>query len=219
MKTDYSHLTKRSQSLIEEAKFLKKDQAEDFNVVFDSHDKILTVHYCPQENIIRLLFCEILARFTAKKPLEYIISLSFREIESFLRDENHLPSFLSLKEDELSGSKEGYEAPERVLEDLKISLLAHALKAKNASFLSFSALLLKEWHQHSLVLKNQWAQDLLKEIGKELKGWGSWELVLCEDSALTLTGAPVFLQGASLDLFFRKLLASKKVLPMKVVAV
>ena len=57
-------------------------------------DKILTLNYFNNSaSVLDSLFLETLSRMVIGRDIEFLQRLSFRELENFLRDENHLPVF------------------------------------------------------------------------------------------------------------------------------
>jgi hypothetical protein len=208
LKAETYHFTRRAQELLAKKEFFKATQENDFEIVLDSSDKILTVTYSNPQTEIELLFREILARFSKGRLLKQALEINFRELENFLRDENHLPSFTEESTQKLS----------ELLKELKLSLITSALISKNSAFKELSTALLSGWSGLSLVEKNQWAQRLIDEIQRELKL--SFELLWCEESTLTIKISKEQAPDLDLEAFLVKLLGgSKKLLPIKVVAV
>ena len=124
MKAETYHFTRRAQELLAKKEFFKATQENDFEIVLDSSDKILTVTYSNPQTEIELLFREILARFSKGRLLKQALEINFRELENFLRDENHLPSF----------TKESTQKLSELLKELKLSLISSALISKNSAF-------------------------------------------------------------------------------------
>jgi hypothetical protein len=201
-------LSVRAKELLEKKEFFKDSQVNDFEVVLDSSDKILTATYSTSSTEIEQLFKEIISRFSKGRSLKQALEINFRELESFLRDENHLPSF----------SEDSFQELSELLNDLKLSLVTSALSTKNPSFKELSETLLISWQELSLVDKNQWAKRLVSEIQKELKH--NFELLWCDESSLTFKILPEQTSGlAPVPLFVKLLGGSKNLLPIKVVAV
>lgn len=208
MKAKTLKLSIRANDLLERKEFFKASQKKDFEVVLDSSDKILTVSYCSSSTKIELLFKEIISRFSRGCSLKQALEINFRELESFLRDENHLPAF----------PEESFQELSELLIELKISLVTSALYSKNPSFIELSESLLTSWQKFSLVEKNLWAQRLIGEIHKELQQ--NIELLWCDDTCLTIKNKVEQASGVALGPFLLKLLGgSKNLLPIKVVAV
>ena len=107
-------------------------------------DKILTLFYFNQScNIFEALLLETVSRMAIGRDISSLLRLSFRELENFLRDENHLPSFENL--DNLSIEKSFKE----VKNSLLVALLIKEMK-KNENNPALS----KAWGQLNLVEKN-----------------------------------------------------------------
>ncbi len=208
MKAETHKLSIRAKELLEKKEFFKASQENDFEVVWDSSDKILTVTYSSSSTENELLFKEIISKFSKGRALKQVLEINFRELESFLRDENHLPAFPEESSKELS----------ELLNRLKLSLVTSALYSKNPSFKELSEALLRNWEELSLVEKNQWAQRLISEIQKELNQ--NFELLWCDETSLTIKTAAERASGLAPGPFLLMLLGeSKKLLPIKVVAV
>ena len=63
------------------------------------NDKILTLRYSGVSSLEDIsLFLESISRLSVGKSLDILTRLSFREVENFLRDENHLPAFPASEE-------------------------------------------------------------------------------------------------------------------------
>ena len=219
MKTSTDHYTLRSRALLESPEFEKKGHRaefqDEFSVQFDSHDNILTVHYISCEIPLKNIFMEVLARFSRGQTLLHVLGIHFREIENFLRDENHLPAFPEIHADF------NKEALVDLLDEVKFSFVTHALRAKNPGFLELGLILRDDWSKQSLLQKNLWATKLLAETVDILGAKRSLQLILCEESSMTIEGFLPGMNEKNLALFFVKLLfgESKKILPIKVVAV
>ncbi len=208
MKAETHKLSIRAKELLEKKEFFKASQENDFEVILDSSDKILTATYSSSSTEIELLFKEIISKFSKGRSLKQALEINFRELESFLRDENHLPAFPEESSQELS----------ELLKELKLSLVTSALYSKNPSFKELSEALLRRWQELSLVEKNQWAQRLISEIQKELNQ--NFELLWCDETSLTIKTVAEQASGLAPGPFLLKLLGgSKKLLPIKVVAV
>lgn len=201
MKVNLNTISHRARSFFAQPQFYQSGLPADFEVVLDGHDSILTVRHGRNSQNIDFLIAEIVAKFSINKKIQDVWKINFREIESFLRDENHLPAFT-----------ENISDLGPIVDSTKISLIAFALKAqlKHSDESVFSQR--KNWNQLTLAAKNRWAQQLLAALG--------WELILCEDNVLTVTGTPVGVdQHALSDLINTILSIEENLLPMKVVAV
>ena len=131
------------------------------------------------------------------KVLFNLWSLSFREFENFLRDENHLPAFLEITE-ELEGE----------FKKLKLTFLASGYFQK----LRDLQLHFKDWHSLSLVMKNQISLGLCQKLG--------WHLIYAEESVLTIESSFSWATNDELTYFVDEALGgSLKIAEIKVVAV
>ncbi|MBC7540831.1 MAG: hypothetical protein H7281_18565 [Bacteriovorax sp.] len=117
-------------------------------------DKILTLFYFNNSaSILESLFLEALSRMVIGRDITFLHRLSFRELENFLRDENHLPVFDILVT----------IAPEESFKVVKNSLLVTLLKKeieKKAGTKSPK----KAWNQLTLVEKNQAGRAFIERI-------------------------------------------------------
>ena len=208
MKVETYKLSSRAIEILDNKEFFKPFQENDFEVVLDSGDKILTVTYAISSVEIELLFKEIISKFSKGRSLKQVSEINFREVESFLRDENHLPAF----------TEQSFQELTELLKELKLSLITSSLYSKNPLFKELSEALFMSWQHYTLVEKNQWAQKLLGEIQKDLRL--NWEFLWCDESSLTIKSRAEQASELAPETFLIKLLGgSKKLLPIKVVAV
>ena len=201
MKVNLNSISKRAQSFISEPKFLNSDIPFDFEVSLDKSDKILTVFYQGKSGDLNLLFSEALAIFSKNRPINELWKINFREIENFLRDENHLPAF-----------QENLPEIESALEKVKISLIATVVKLQVGKELIELKSGISHWEKLNLVSKNTWAESFVKHLG--------WQFIFCDGGVLTVAGTPSGVSNEGLQLLFEKILETGEfVLPVKVVAV
>lgn len=173
----------------------------DFEVTVDENDKILTVFHGKNADEVDFIIAEVLAKFSENKKIGDIWKINFREIESFLRDENHLPAFT-----------ENIPELESILNSNKISLIGFTVKAKLGPVVFELISQRKNWNMLSIAAKNEWAQKILAPLG--------WELILCEEEVLTVTSTPSGVDEAGLSLLISTILSGvDSLLPMKLVAV
>lgn len=201
MKVNLNSISNRAQHFLKNPLFYKAGLDSDFIVTVDDNDKILTVFHGKNPDDMDFIIAEVLAKFSENKKIQDIWKINFREIESFLRDENHLPAFT-----------DNTLELENILASNKISLIGFAVKAKLGpkAFDLFSQR--KNWNQLTLAAKNLWAKELLAPLG--------WQLILCEEEVLTVTSVPPGIDEAGLSLLFSTVLSGAESLPpMKVVAV
>lgn len=201
MKLNLNSISGRAQSFLKNPSFYKAGLLSDFIVTVDGNDKILTAFHGKNAGDVDFIIASVLAKFSENKKILDIWKINFREIESFLRDENHLPAFT-----------ENIPELEQILNSNKISLVGSAIKAKLGSEAENLFSLRKNWNQLSLAAKNQWAQKLSAALG--------WELILCEEEVLTVTSTPSGVDEAGLSVLIGTVLSGAETLPpMKVVAV
>ncbi len=201
MKVNLDTTSKRAQGILANPQFKNEELDSDFQVNLDGSDRILTVFHSGKSGEIELIFSEALAVFAKNRTLSELWRINFREIENFLRDENHLPAFL-----------EEASVLEEILRARKISLIAEAYKSKAGEEIYTLVEMMFDWRNLSLVGKNQWAMELLKIVGSEL--------IFCDEETLSFTQASKDVAGSDLELLIQKILGGGEiVLPMKVVAV
>jgi hypothetical protein len=201
LKVKLNSISHRAQEVLSNPSFHKAGLLSDFLVTVDGDDKILTVFHGKKAEDVHFIIAEVLAKFSENKKILDIWKINFREIESFLRDENHLPAFT-----------ENIPELEQGLNFNKISLVGSAIKAKLGPEADVLFSQRKNWNQLSLAAKNQWAQKLLAPLG--------WELILCEEEVLTVTSMPESLDEAGSSQLINTILSGEESLPpMKVVAV
>lgn len=201
MKVNLTTISKRAQGILTNSQFQKSDLTSDFEVTLDSSDRILTVFHSGKAGEIELILSEALAVFAKNRTIADLWKINFREVENFLRDENHLPAFT-----------ESIPEMEKILNIRKISLIAEALKTKAGEEVYTLIEMIFDWRNLSLVAKNQWAMEFLNIIGSEL--------IFCDGETLTFTKVPKDVPGSDLELLVQRILGGGEiVLPMKVVAV
>lgn len=201
MKVNLNSISKRAQHFLKNPVFYKAELNSDFEVSVDDNDKILTVFHGKNPEDVDFIIAEVLAKFSENKKIQDIWKINFREIESFLRDENHLPAF-----------SENIPEVDNILTSTKISLIGFAVKAKLGSKAKDLFSQRKNWNQLTLAAKNVWAKELLAPLG--------WQLILCEEEVLTVTSVPPGVDEAGLSHLIHTVLSGAESLPpMKVVAV
>lgn len=201
MKANLNNLSLRAQSFINAPKFFIEGLPSDFMVTVDAHDRILTLSHGKNPDSIEFILAEVVAKFSENMKISDVWKINFREIENFLRDENHLPAF--------GGDTQEMES---LLTQMKAELIGLAFKAKLEKQYKWIISQRKDWNQLTLTAQNEWAQILIKALG--------WELVLCEGSILTVTNTPSGVDAESLSLLLNTILSGEEMnLPMKVVAV
>ncbi len=201
MKVNLNIMSQRAQGFIKNPKFFKAGTSSGFLVTLDDYDRILTVSHGKNPEDVEFILAEVVAKFSENKIIPDVWKINFREIESFLRDENHLPAFT-----------ESIQEIESVLIQVKASLIGFAVKAKLKNQYEWLISQRKNWNQLSLTAQNEWAQTLIKPLG--------WELIFCEGDVLTVTNTPAGVDAEALSLLVNAVLSGEEmILPMKVVAV
>jgi hypothetical protein len=156
----------------------EKIQQDDFQ-----SDKILTLFYFNNSaSILELLFLETLSRMAIGRDISFLQRLSFRELENFLRDENHLPVFDILVT----------IAPEESFKVVKNSLLVTLLK-KEIEKKEGTKSPIKAWNQLTLVEKNQAGRAFVERINNLISQAKPLQLALAsnEEMAIVMNDFPV----------------------------
>jgi hypothetical protein len=148
-------------------------------------DKILTLSYAvAPASLLQILFSEAISRLIIKKKIKVLIGLTFRELENFIRDENHLPIFGATidfsPEEAFLFAKNSLiqEIFFYKLENLKLSLLEH-----------------KTWENLNLVERNIVGKELVSAVNKLFSPEESMELVIIskEEMVVKLNHFPLSL--------------------------
>lgn len=201
LKINSEKLSQRARNILAKPSFYQANLDAKFGVKMDLSDKILTVFHSGNREELSFLLEDVLCLFAQNKRLPELFKLNVREMESFLRDENHLPAT------DLS-----FEELEKSLKSSIVSLVACALKSKLTE--RFSVLLeqFQSWEKLSLVEKNRWAQELFGHL--------NCQLILAESLQITLSEVPAGLEEGHLEELLGELFETgPKLLSMKVVAV
>lgn len=201
MKVNLSATSKRIQNILKTPLFKNINLETEFGLTLDGSDKILTVFHNGKSDELELVLNDVLAIFAKNRSLPDLWKINFREIESFLRDENHIPAFGAM-------AKEA----EEVLNLQKITLIAEVINTAAIKDMRTLAGGLYHWEKLSLAAKNEWANGFLKIIGSEL--------VFCDSQTLTLTKVQPEVTNRDLEILSQKIFDRFNIiLPMKVVAV
>lgn len=201
MKLNLPKISKRAQSFLINPAAFKTDIRGDFEVLLDKSDRILTVFHSKKAENLDFILAEVLIKFAKNKNIHELWKISFREIESFLRDENHLHAF---QEDSLILDK--------LWRDTLCALIASCAQELLKEDIEELINQAHQWKKQTLVAKNLWAQKLISPMG--------WQLVFCDTDQLSLKGLPEKLNSDELQALFSKILGEgESVLPVKVVAV
>ncbi|MDD4973158.1 MAG: hypothetical protein PHY93_02350 [Bacteriovorax sp.] len=173
-------------------------------------DKILTLYYFNKSgSVLDSLFLEALSRMAIGRDIGFLRQLSFRELENFLRDENHLPVF----------NISGVISPEQSFKVVKNSLLADLL-IKEIEKKAGTSTQLKGWIQLTLVEKNQRVRAFIKILNNLFSQAKPLELALAEagEIAIVMNDFPV--GGEVLEVLIHESIGiTEEISSLKVVAV
>lgn len=202
MKVNLSSLSLRAQALISAPRFYLEGDSHGTDFAIENiGDKILTARHRGPRDEVSFLFAEVLARFSEGKTLREIWRISFREIESFLRDENHLPF-----------SPEDPQELENLFVKVKLSLMAALFRVAHALDFSEVSKAFSRWNELSLVEKNKSSQVLFSAL--------SWDFIYCDGEVSHVSEVFDGLSKEGTESFLREIFRGEgKVLPMIVVAV
>lgn len=184
---------------------LQKNQERDFQ-----NDKILTLFYVNHSSsTLESLFLEALSLMVQGQNIFFLQQLSFRELENFLRDENHLPVFHAF--DALS-SEESFKA-------VKISLLStliiKEIEKKGEAFGH-----VKRWDHLTLVEKNQKAQAFIECVNNVFFEAKPLQLALAEKEKIAIVMNDFPIEALVIEqLFHQSFGNTEEISSLKVVAV
>ncbi len=176
--------------------YYDKGLSEPLNIGIDQSDNILTLSHCFQPETVECLMIESLASLCLHKNLKYLCKLQYKELENFLRDENHIPA--------LSIETIFFEAFSKmrqlfIMESLKQALAHH-------SELNYPQ------NDSNLVELNRWGQH----FSRFLNG----ELILVEGAQFNIKLNPMSMSQTDINMVFENLHGARSNWPMfKVVAV
>jgi hypothetical protein len=201
LKANLEKISKRAWGFYENPQFLNSDLLEDFEVILNDSDKILTVSHRKYSIDIDLIFSEAMALFSLNRTISDLWKINYREFENFLRDENHLPAFA-----------EDATILEEFFVKMKISLIASTINFRQKTKLALLKNGIFNWRNLSLVEKNIWSRDFLEVLG--------WTFIFCDEGTLTVANSPLFTTNESLELLLMKIFGVGELdFPLKVVAV
>lgn len=147
-----------------------------------SGDKILTLSYSSHQHesskIPSFLFCEVLCLFALNRSVDVIDSFSYREVENFLRDANHLSAF-SLTSAESIDAEKSFMA-------IKWQLFAAAVFELMKKQSGFSRDLLAGWNGGTLVEKNRFAAKFISDFNTIVPLGKTVEFVFAEGEFIHL---------------------------------
>lgn len=173
-------------------------------------DKILTLSYqISYASNPEILIIEAFSRMCLGRNIEFVNKLSFRELENFLRDENHLPVF----------ENQDLNDMENIYQFLKISLLSSflldGLKSPNGE--NYST---KVWSELTYIEKNREISCLVALLNSLIPEKNGLQLALAEadEIFIVMNDFPLKIEIVG-DLIHRLFLNSEAKYPLKVVAV
>lgn len=205
LKVNLDTISLRARELIADPRFFSENIKTRFSVSLDEKGRILSIRHGKDAESslldISFLFSEVLAKFGLHKTIPEIWSIPFREIESFLRDENHLPAF-----------GDSVELVEKSWAVSKACLVAETVLASFGSELKVLKEQISKWEELSLAGKNALMSKILSVLG--------WELILYAEETMTVRQTPKEIENVVLERTIHEIFrVGGKVLPMKVVAV
>lgn len=150
---------------------LKKMKQNDFQ-----SDKILTLNYLKHDgNILESLFLETISQMVLGRDIYFLLNLQFRELENFLRDENHLPVFDILLP----------ISPEDSFKSVKNSLLATLLKYEIEK-IEGAVSQLFGWSHLSLADKNRWSRTFISHLNNLFSRVVPLQLAIAENDKMAI---------------------------------
>ena len=201
LKVNLNTISKRARDFLNNPQFINAEIDSDFELILDLSGIILTVYHKGNSSEVQLIFSEVLAVFAKNKTIHELWKVNFREVENFLRDENHLLAF-----------PQPTLEFENLLNITKISMIAEGFKNLSGGKIYDLKKTVFDWENLNLVAKNQWAEEFLDIIGAEL--------IFCDNFTLTFTNKGQDITRSDLEILVQKILVGEEnVLPMKVVAV
>lgn len=183
-------LSKRAQEFLNTSRHLKENSSQavlsarpfwEFSFQKNNEnefqsDKILTLFYSyPTATELEFLFMETISRLATGRNILFLEKLTFRELENFLRDENHLPVF------EISITPE----VEALYKVVKFSLLASILIKEIENNIDYRPLE-KSWSALSFVEKNREAKILISLLNSLFPAVKPLELALVENQEISV---------------------------------
>lgn len=193
----------RAQNFLNNPNHLQKELGRPWKLELSSGDKILTLSYSPPQlepsKVPSSLFCEVLSVFALNRSVEVIDTFSYREVENFLRDANHLSAF-SLT------SAESAEA-EKAFGVIKWQLFAAAVFELMKKQTGFSLDYFNGWGSETLVEKNRSAAKFITEFNTVVPLGKTVEFVFAEGDTLHLKATTGKWAADSLIHFMHSLLS------------
>ena len=192
----FSALSKRAQAILSDPRHLlleKRGARKNYwhfsiEKIQQNHfqkDKILTLSYFASggelgdgngaEDLFHALFQEAISRIGHGKAVLYLLQLSFRELENFLRDENHLPFF----------DHSAIDLAENIFKMVKNTLLVDLVLKEIENKDSFSPSQ-KGWEQLNLVEKNRKALLFVEVLNNLFFPVTNLQLALVEEYEMAI---------------------------------
>jgi len=170
-------------------------------------DRILTLQYSNStgQSLVDL-FLESVCSMLVNRPLQALFSLSFREVENFLRDENHLPAF----------SNDSETAAREVFLQVKMTLVQKVLleNVDTKRLIGTD----QSWNDLSLAGKNRTVINFFSWLNDRFGKTNSLELILVEDPVVTVKNNDFPLDLPLVEGLLNQLFTSKETLsPLKVI--
>lgn len=186
-----SAISKRARDLLEKKRHFSADLDQAYIIECDENDNFLTVRYGSLAQNFEIVLIEALGVLLKNRPITELLLINFRELESFLRDENHLPAFL---DDQINGAQESFKY-------IKATLLARAMRTK----LLGKGFVLPDWSswgEKELIIKNQEVVRCLYEVNSFFNKADGWRLVLCQHFDLIIAVEERLLVNLDIETFF-----------------
>lgn len=158
-------------------------------------DKILTLMYSnlPTERSDSL-FLETISILSIEKNIDFLIRLGFREVENYLRDENHRPAFDA--KDEISLEK----SFKKVKNSLLSALILNKLKETKDKYRQNIS-----WNDLSFVEKNRRVMAILEDLNLLFPKGKKASLALVENETIFLVKNDLPLDLDTVELILRPL--------------
>lgn len=183
-------LSKRAQEFLNSPRHLKKASGQETlsgltnwefsfeksNEVEFQSDKILTLFYSDlNATELELLFMETISRLATGKNILFLEKLTFRELENYLRDENHLPVF------DISVATRPEVVCKVVIFSLQTAIIVNKIK-KNNDYRPVE----KGWSELSLVEKNRETKAVVSLLNSLFPRVKPMELALADNEEISV---------------------------------
>ncbi len=196
--------SKRALDLLKNPKHsenLEENETWSWNFTLDTStanflgDKILTLTYTNlSSEESESLFLETLSRVINGKNIDFLTRLSFREVENYLRDENHLPAFDTKEEVSLQNCFK------KVKNSLLFALILKKIKENIGTHLQKAS-----WENLSFVDKNRKVMAVLNDLNLLFFQGKRAEVALVENDTIFLIKNDLPLDLEVVELIFQSL--------------